>query len=95
LKPTIVLWAVLAIAGLLGALRFSAFFFGFFTVGIFLIIYDLISKREEQPLPSPQPSPSIIPPTTTPPSQTCPNCGMVLEAGAAFCPRCGGKVRKE
>jgi len=89
-----VLWVVLVIVGLLGALRHSAVFFGLFTVGLFLLLYDLTTKRVK-PSPTTQLSPSTPPtPTIAPSTPTCPNCGMALEAEASFCPRCGEKVRK-
>ena len=81
------LWVVLAIVGLFEALTSSAFFFGFFTLGLFLIFYDLRTKRESKPAP-----PSVTIASST---HVCQNCGMILEAGAAFCPRCGGRVKKE
>lgn len=94
MRASTVLWVVLAIVGLFGALRFSAVFFGLFTVGLFLIFYDLSTKRGKPQL-TVQPSPSRPPTTSIAPSTpTCPNCGMVLKAEAAFCPQCGWKVRK-
>ena len=75
------LWAALVIVGLYGALRFSAIFFGLFTMGLFLIVYDFRTKEQ------------ITPTFESTASQTCPNCGISLEASGTFCPNCGEKVR--
>lgn len=91
LKSYTLLWAILAIVGLYGALMYSAIFFGIFTVGLFLIFCN--SRTEEKNMPTPTPIP--VPPSASVTSLTCPNCGAALEAGAVFCPRCGGKVRRE
>jgi hypothetical protein len=71
---------------------FSAFFFGFFTVGIFLILYDLRKRTLPLSRSNLQTSQSTI---MVPSTAVCPNCGMDLLAQADFCPRCGEKVVKK
>jgi hypothetical protein len=89
LKLTTIFWVILAIFGFFAALRYSAFFFGFLSTGIFLLIYEL--KTKPMPIVNTRPQPSTFTQTTN----TCLNCGMILRLGVAFCPRCGEKVIKE
>lgn len=91
MKSYTLLWAVLAIVGLYGAIRYSAVFFGLFTAGLFLILYNRRTEEKNTPIPMTTPTPL----SKSVASVTCPNCGMALEAGTAFCPRCGAKVNKE
>ena len=93
---------MLALLGLYGALKYSAVFFGFFTVGFFLALLNY--KTEEKNLPVPQstdeknihvPVAQSIPLSASVVSLSCPNCEMELDSGVAFCPRCGAKVRKD
>jgi hypothetical protein len=102
LKSYTILFSILALLGLYGALKYSAVFFGLFTVGFFLALYNY--KTEEKNLPVPQyteeknihmPVPQSTPLSASVVSLSCPNCQMELDAGVAFCPRCDAKVRKD
>ena len=86
---------ILSILGFFGALLLSSIFFGFFTVGLFLIIYSSITKKEVPP--TLQESPTLTKPTTQPIEQLlrfCPKCGSELDMIEDFCPFCGEKVKK-
>jgi hypothetical protein len=87
-----IFWVLLAIFGFFGALRYSAFFFGLFTTGIFLIIYELRRKPTRTVKTRPQ---TTIYKHITPTTNNCLNCGMALKPEVGFCPRCGKKVIKE
>lgn len=88
----IILGFVLVIAGIFGALIYSAVFFGFFTVGLFLILTHLIAKSSPaESLPSQTLSTSIAGAT----SKTCLNCGKEIDGMADFCAHCGNKVAKK
>lgn len=88
---------LLAALGGCGALVFSPIFFGFFTSGIFLIAYDLLTVKVEsrgerqgsmaQAPASPLPIAKAIP-------QFCPNCGVKLEGHVQGCPLCGKQLEE-
>jgi hypothetical protein len=88
LKLSTIFWVIIAISGFFAAFRYSAVFFGLFTTGIFLIIYELKTKPMYPEKTKSQPS------TFTPTINSCLNCGTILKAEVDFCPRCGEKVIK-
>jgi hypothetical protein len=85
----------LTILGFFGSLRFSSFFFGFFMVGLFLLIYSLIPQTKISPVDSitfPLPESTIQ--STQQLSRFCSKCGAELDGQKDFCLFCGNKVRK-
>ncbi len=96
MKSTILLWISLIIIGVFAAIQFSAFFFGFTTIGLYLIILDLL-KNNEQPTLHQQTN-QIIPNLESTRNQltvTCPNCGKVLTPETAFCTQCGQRMKAQ
>jgi len=85
----------ISILGFFGALRFSSFLFGFFSMGLFLLIYSLITKKEVPP--TSHGLPALTKPTSHSIEQLlrfCPKCGAELDMSEGFCPICGEKVKK-
>ena len=95
MKSYTLMWAVLAIVGLYGALMYSAVFFGLFTVSLFLIFYSRGGADKAYNRVREENTPTLTPQPANVAALACPNCGMVLEAGASFCTRCGARVSKE
>lgn len=96
MNPVSIIGFFLSIVGIFGALRFSSIFFGIFMVGLFLLIYSILPKKNKMP-----PSNSMSYPLTessiqtpTSPSRFCYKCGAELHEQHEFCPLCGVKVRK-
>jgi hypothetical protein len=88
----IILGVALIIIGILGALLYSTVFFGFFTVGLFLLIQKFIVKTSSaEPRPTSAPSISIVATSL----KTCPNCGKEIDSKADFCAHCGNKVNNK
>jgi hypothetical protein len=91
----VVLGVILAALGAFSALVYSSIFFGFFTSGIFLVAYDLLTEKEEKK--GEQQISEAIAPAPQPPSarsfpKFCPNCGAKLEANVRSCPLCGKQL---
>jgi hypothetical protein len=85
----------LSILGFFGAIRFSSIFFGIFLVGLFLIIYNSNTKKEE--LSFSQKSTTLTKPSSHSvykPKRFCTLCGAELSKSEDFCPICGDKVKK-
>lgn len=97
MKFYVVSGVILAALGAFGALFYSSIFFGFFTSGVFLAAYDLLTKKEEKKggqitevtFPANQlPSARLFP-------RFCPNCGSKLEANVHRCPLCGKQLGED
>ena len=87
---------VLIVLGIYGVLySLFSFFFGFFTVGLFLIIYGYVSKKDET-LPASEPHAATSQPAQLNVSTVlfCPKCGTEIGQGVTHCPQCGEKVRE-
>ena len=100
MKIYVVSGVILAALGAFGALVYSPIFFGFFTSGVFLAAYDLLTEKEEKKgerqiteatstVPASQPPSAIVFPNF------CPNCGSKLEVNVRSCPLCGKQLGEE
>lgn len=98
MKIYVVLGIILAALGVFGALVYSSIFFGFFTSGVFLVVYDLLTEKEgekgerqvsEVTAPAPQSPLAMSFP------KFCPNCGVKLEANVHSCPLCGKQIGED
>lgn len=97
-KIYVVSGVILAALGAFGALFYSPIFFGFFTSGVFLAAYDLLTEKEEKKgerqitetiTPAPQP------PLARSFPNFCPNCGSKLEENVRSCPLCGKQLGED
>lgn len=100
MKIYVVLGVILAALGAFGALVYSSIFFGFFTSGIFLVTYDLLTEKEEkkgkrQITESTATAPSPQPPSASSFPRFCPNCGSKLDANIRSCPLCGKQLGED
>ena len=78
---------LLLIIGFFGILRSFSLFFGFFTLGIFLIAYTFFSRPEEQKAELPVSKPTRL--------SFCSQCGTQLESKTLYCPLCGKRLEEE
>ena len=91
MKLSTIIGLITIAIGVYGALFSYSFFFGFVTVGLFLIIYELTLKKDG-PTVQPQYIPSQRIDSTV--ASFCPKCGTRIAQGITHCPQCGDKVRE-
>jgi sulfite exporter TauE/SafE len=98
-KSYVLLGVILAALGGFGALVSSPIFFGFLTSGIFLIVYNLLTEKEEENGGARQVSEATAPAPHSAFARSlpkfCPNCGVKLEGNVRECPLCGKQLGEE
>jgi membrane protease subunit (stomatin/prohibitin family) len=99
-KIYVVSGVILAALGAFGALFISSIFFGFFTSGIFLAAYDLLTEKEEkkgerQITEATSTAPAPQPPSARSFPNFCPNCGSKQEENVRSCPLCGKQLGED